>query len=133
MQCLHLHGTFSGNVAAFKPQQSRGQSVRPWRIATECKTSRVGKQPVQIPKNVTVTLEGTHLTVKVRQWTDYLAAASSVIIYLDESLSVAAISQLVLVHLAMQGPKGTLERTCPDMCDIVKVRLTTQRRKIVCS
>lgn len=30
----------------------------------ECKESRTGKQPVQVPSNVTITLEGQNLKVK---------------------------------------------------------------------
>ena len=34
------------------------------RKAIECKESRIGKQPVQVPSNVTITLEGQNLKVK---------------------------------------------------------------------
>ena len=34
------------------------------RKAVECKESRIGKQPVQVPSNVTLTLEGQDLKVK---------------------------------------------------------------------
>ena len=30
----------------------------------ECKESRIGKQPIEVPKNVTITLEGQDLKVK---------------------------------------------------------------------
>ncbi|XVE74475.1 hypothetical protein DITRI_Ditri12bG0020000 [Diplodiscus trichospermus] len=34
------------------------------RKAVECKESRIGKQPIQVPSNVTITLEGQDLKVK---------------------------------------------------------------------
>ncbi|KAJ6329388.1 hypothetical protein OIU77_010963 [Salix suchowensis] len=34
------------------------------RKAIECKESRIGKQPIQVPSNVTITLEGQDLKVK---------------------------------------------------------------------
>ena len=30
----------------------------------ECKESRIGKQPIEVPKNVTITLEGQDMKVK---------------------------------------------------------------------
>lgn len=63
MQCMH--SSFNGRVAALRPQQPRSQSVRSPKSVIECKESRIGKQPVPIPSGVTVTIKGTHLTVKV--------------------------------------------------------------------
>lgn len=34
------------------------------RMTIECKESRIGKQPVEVPSNVTITLEGQELKVK---------------------------------------------------------------------
>jgi large subunit ribosomal protein L6 len=34
------------------------------RKAIECKESRIGKQPIQVPSNVTIKLEGQDLKVK---------------------------------------------------------------------
>ncbi|KAL3142133.1 hypothetical protein ABBQ32_004750 [Trebouxia sp. C0010 RCD-2024] len=80
MQCMH--SSFNGCVIALRPQHARLQSARSPIPVTECKESRIGKQPVLIPSGVTVTIKGTHVTVK--------------------------------------GPKGQLERTFPDMCDIIQ-------------
>ncbi|KAL0027653.1 hypothetical protein WJX79_005898 [Trebouxia sp. C0005] len=80
MHCMH--SSFNGRVGAFRQQQPRPQNLRSVTPVTECKESRIGKAPVPIPAGVTVTIKGSHLTVK--------------------------------------GPKGQLERTFPDLCDIVQ-------------
>lgn len=63
MHCMH--SSFNGRVGAFRQQQPRPQTLRSVTPVTECKESRIGKAPVPIPAGVTVTIKGSHLTVKV--------------------------------------------------------------------
>ena len=60
-----MHSSFNGRVGAFRQQQPRPQNLRSVTPVTECKESRIGKAPVPIPAGVTVTIKGSHLTVKV--------------------------------------------------------------------
>jgi hypothetical protein len=57
--------TFARGDATFSPQSTaRGRTVV--RATIEAKESRIGKQPVAVPKGVTYTLKDNHLAVKVR-------------------------------------------------------------------
>ena len=57
--------TFARGDATISPQSTaRGRTVV--RATIEAKESRIGKQPVAVPKGVTYTLKDNHLAVKVR-------------------------------------------------------------------
>ena len=57
--------TFARGDATISPQSTaRGRTVV--RATIEAKESRIGKQPVAVPKGVTYTLKDNYLAVKVR-------------------------------------------------------------------
>ena len=110
-----LHSGFTGRTAPFRQQQPRIQVCRSSNLTIQCKESRIGKAFVPIPQGVTVTLKGHHITVKVSIW-----KSASCSVWL---LRIGCLGDSVTSQLLLQGPKGTLERTLPDLCDVVQVTL----------
>jgi len=135
MHCMH--SSFNGRVGAFRQQQPRIQTLRSVTPVIECKESRIGKAPVPIPSGVTVTIKGHHLTVKVFLKCSPLCPKS-------ECGALLQILLLELVagrvhqecpektHSLLQGPKGQLERTFPDLCDIVQVGVPYSVKQVAC-
>ena len=108
MQCMH--SSFNGRVAAFRPQQPRLQSVRSGKPVIECKTSRIGKQPVPIPTGVTVTIKGTHVTVKVYK---ELAAQTRTLVCKAKPRQLVVNSRLGSQCWPIAGSKGTAREDFP--------------------
>ena len=57
--------SFAGQAMAFRPAVQKQQ--RATVVNVVAKTSRIGKQPIQVPASVKVTLDGNLVKVKVRQ------------------------------------------------------------------
>ncbi|KAE8699058.1 50S ribosomal protein L6 [Hibiscus syriacus] len=64
LQTSNLRSAFLGEKNGFCVPNVPISRVSVVRKAVECKESRIGKQPIPIPANVTITLEGQDLKVK---------------------------------------------------------------------
>ncbi|KAK6281105.1 hypothetical protein POUND7_014930 [Theobroma cacao] len=62
--CSNLRSAFLGERNAICISSIPVTRVSLVRKAVECKESRIGKQPIQVPSNVTITLEGQDVKVK---------------------------------------------------------------------
>jgi len=58
--------SFAGQALAFRQAVQRKPSVSTIHIVA--KESRIGKQPIPVPAKVEVTINGSHVKVKVRQF-----------------------------------------------------------------
>ncbi|KAH0733731.1 hypothetical protein KY285_009438 [Solanum tuberosum] len=59
-----LRSPFVGNLNGFRVSSVAVRRVGFVRKTIECKESRIGKQPISVPSNVTLTMEGQDLKVK---------------------------------------------------------------------
>lgn len=59
-----LRSPFVGNLNGFRVSSVAVRRVGFMRKMIECKESRIGKQPISVPSNVTLTMEGQDLKVK---------------------------------------------------------------------
>ncbi len=116
MHCTH--SSFNGRVGAFRQQQPRPQNLRSVTPVTECKESRIGKAPVPIPTGVTVTIKGSHLTVKVKTAaTEHVNSADTVQWSVCSTVSAVAsapiLGQTSLLHsITPRQVSATSERAC---------------------
>lgn len=64
--CSSLRSSFQGDALSGNSVSEVSWQVQPkgGPLRIDCKESRIGKVPVEIPKGVTVTLEGQNLAVK---------------------------------------------------------------------
>ncbi|KAJ0974738.1 hypothetical protein J5N97_016728 [Dioscorea zingiberensis] len=60
----NLKSGFLGEMRGFRVPSSSISRVGILKKPVECKESRIGKQPIEVPSNVTITLEGQDLKVK---------------------------------------------------------------------
>lgn len=60
----NLKSVFLGEKNKLKVSSVPATHVGFFRKTIECKESRIGKQPIPVPSNVTITLEGQDLQVK---------------------------------------------------------------------
>ncbi|KAK9823652.1 hypothetical protein WJX72_004429 [[Myrmecia] bisecta] len=58
-----LQGSFTGRTVALRPQPQKTRCSRVV-LRIDCKDSRIGKQPITVPKTVTVTINDSTLRVK---------------------------------------------------------------------
>ncbi|XP_050103643.1 50S ribosomal protein L6, chloroplastic-like isoform X3 [Malus sylvestris] len=63
-QTSNLPSAFLGERNGFSVCSVSVSHVRFLKKTIECKESRIGKQPIEVPSNVTITLEGQTLAVK---------------------------------------------------------------------
>lgn len=64
LQFSYLRCTFLGDTNGIRVSGVSTPRVGNVRKVVECKESRIGKQPITVPSNVTLTLEGQDLKVK---------------------------------------------------------------------
>ncbi|XP_048433635.1 50S ribosomal protein L6, chloroplastic-like [Pyrus x bretschneideri] len=64
LQTSNLRSAFLGERNGFSVCSVSVSQVRFLKKTIECKESRIGKQPIEVPSNVTITLEGQALAVK---------------------------------------------------------------------
>ncbi|KAM1429427.1 hypothetical protein ACFX2I_045625 [Malus domestica] len=63
-QTSNLRSAFLGKRNGFSVCSVPVSHVKFFKKTIECKESRIGKQPIEVPSNVTITLEGQALAVK---------------------------------------------------------------------
>ncbi|XP_061358968.1 large ribosomal subunit protein uL6c [Gastrolobium bilobum] len=63
-QISNLNSVFLGERKKFRVSSVPAVHIGFFRKTTECKESRIGKQPVAVPSNVTIKLEGQDIQVK---------------------------------------------------------------------
>ncbi|XP_023530191.1 50S ribosomal protein L6, chloroplastic [Cucurbita pepo subsp. pepo] len=63
-QTSNFRSTFLGEKNGFSASTVPVSHIVRLRRTIECKESRIGKQPIQVPSNVTITLQGQDLKVK---------------------------------------------------------------------
>eukprot|EP00262_Sarcandra_glabra_P021085 TRINITY_DN86_c0_g1_i1.p1 TRINITY_DN86_c0_g1~~TRINITY_DN86_c0_g1_i1.p1 ORF type:complete len:226 (+),score=35.64 TRINITY_DN86_c0_g1_i1:45-722(+) len=64
LHCCHLKSTFLGEKHGICVSSAPATRVGFFKKTVECKESRIGKKLIEVPSNVTITLEGQGLTVK---------------------------------------------------------------------
>ena len=122
--------SFTGQAVTFRPAVLRQQRTVPQIVA---KQSRIGKQPINVPEKVKVTLDGNMLIVKVRsithcagcRWT-YWQAIYAILLRMKQCIKYFRVfSSQSLIHcgifyffVPLQGPKGELKRTLPSLVTI---------------
>ncbi|RWR93417.1 Ribosomal protein L6 [Cinnamomum micranthum f. kanehirae] len=60
----HLGSSFLGELSALRITGTPVARIGFLRRIVECKESRIGKRPIEVPSNVTITMEGQDLRVK---------------------------------------------------------------------
>ncbi|KAK7315037.1 hypothetical protein VNO77_33569 [Canavalia gladiata] len=63
-QFSNVKSVFLGETSKLRVSSVSAANVGSFRRTTECKESRIGKQPIAVPSNVTVKLEGQDIQVK---------------------------------------------------------------------
>ncbi|XP_057759019.1 50S ribosomal protein L6, chloroplastic [Arachis stenosperma] len=64
LQIINLKTTVFGEQNKLRVSTLTARNVGFRKMTTECKESRIGKQPIEVPSNVTIKLEGKDIRVK---------------------------------------------------------------------